>query len=372
MLRRVQLDGVPLPVLYLAENAEDIRQAKAHGIPYIKWSRGHDQFIRYLLRPTIERLFPGISWHKVLGPKRPIKSQVIMVPGLIDEGDHQIAEYDAEAMLEKQLEHTPETNSSMAKPDDDGYYNRLVDVAMDRRDIGRDFSDEGYDSFEPDRLSVYEYIGDISSYVDIDILQKLKLLPKFVGDVADCIRANLSDSMYWTEGYNKKLGFPLGNIRSRGSLPNLIIIDCSHSIPDGIASTMLTLADTLREQCNAELIITSKRSGYYPIGAQLPTPQTLREYYGRSNEGAEFWAILGKYIAGREFGHVISFGDNDNPAGYARWQGVKIPKMESTKVHAVHHFHTWSKKATGYAQWVHQYADPDEVEYNTSWCNVMK
>jgi hypothetical protein len=172
--------------------------------------------------------------------------------------------------------------------------------------------------------------------------------------------------MRWTEGYNKKLGYPLGRFNCKAELPNLLIIDISASIPDGIAATMLTLADTLRSQCNAELIITSKRSGYYPEGAELPKPQTLRDYYGRGNEASEFYGILKRYIAGREFGHVISFGDYDSPGWFC-----SLPNLINTKVHAVHHYHTEEKIETGYAKWV-KYCCPDvEQHFDNSWCSVV-
>jgi hypothetical protein len=141
---------------------------------------------------------------------------------------------------------------------------------------------------------------------------------------------------------------------------------------------MLTLADTLREQCNADLIITSMRSGYYPAGSELPKPQTLRDYYGRSNESAEFFAILQEHIAGREWGHVISFGDCDCPGrlehayDYHTDQYVSA-NMAGTKVHAVHHFHTkYGNTDTGYARWVTECDPSAEVIYEpTNWCSMI-
>ncbi len=381
MLQRVKIEGIRFPRLYLAETSEDIQIAKSNGIPFIVWKKGMESFIRALLRPTLEKMFPGINWNKVLGRKIPIRSDVVRCEGFVDERQLEIADYDKDEMLSEQYEYDSSSDPKVLveAPDEDGFYSREVPVAESQRDIRADRSELGYAEFVEDRLGVYDYIGDISSYVDIDALQKLGLLPKFVGDVADCIKRNLSNSMYWTEGYNKKLGFPLGNFRGRKELPNLIIIDISASIPDGVAATMLTLADTLREQCNADLIITSARSGYYPSGSELPDVQTLRNYYGRSNEGAEFFAILNKYISGREFGHVISFGDDDNPGRALRWRhdgGSIEKKMSNTKIHAVHHYHTGvycsGELKTGYALWVHE-CDPNVVAYyDQSWCKVMK
>ena len=370
MLRKVEIDGLQFPQLWLAENGADVRKARDNGIPYIKWKGTVEDFVRVLLRPTLEKMFPGVDWNKVLGRRRTIRSKVIMVEGrTADEEFDADIDHDDAQMLQEQLTHeNDEHDFSEAKPDDGDAYTRQVDIAGDTREItgGRNHQ------YTEDRLSVYDYIGDISSSVNIDVLQKLRLLPKFVGDIANCIKRNLSDHYYWTEGFNKKLGVTLGNFKGRGELPNLIILDVSASIPDGIAATMLTLIDTLREQCGAELIITSARSGWYPIGAQLPNPQTLRNWYGRSNEAAEFCQILNEHIAGREFGHVISFGDNDSPAYWMRRYGDIKMEMVGTKVHAVHHFHTWDSEAkTGYARWVDELCDPDESTTDCTWCSVM-
>lgn len=372
MLQRVEVQGIQFPRLYIAENRQDVMLAQANGIPYVKWKWGHDELVRQLLRPVIERMFPGIDWNKVLGRKKPVRSEVVIVSGSKAPAQPDAGDHDAGAMLEAQHAYdgiVDRLDHETQEPDDRGEYVRMVDIADGPRDCVADNSAAGYDAFTVDRMSIRQYVGDLSSSVDIDALQKLGLLPKFVGDVADCIKHNVSQSMRWTEGYNKKLGVPLGRFDAKAELPNLLIIDVSHSIPDGIAATMLTLADTLREQCNAELIITSARSGYYPVGAELPKPQTLRDYYGRSNESHEFLGILNKYIAGREFGYVISFGDNDNPAwGYRN----NVVDLKGTKVHQVRHYHTCQAEPTGYARWVDDCSPDCEHVFDTSWCKVMK
>lgn len=371
MLKRVAVNGIQLPRLYIAENDQDVEIAMNNGIPFIKWKRSQEELLKWLLRPTLEKMFPHINWNKVLGRRRRFKSQIIICKGKKNTDKHGIADYDANEMLNAQLEHDNDTNSFA---DIDGEYSRAVPIADSERDICGGL-DSDYEHFNIERLDIGDYVGDLSSCVDIDALQKLDLLPKFVGDIVDCIKLNLSENMRWNEGYTKKLGVPLGNFNNRSVLPNLVIIDVSASIPDGIAATMLTLADTLRARCNAELIITSARSGYYPIGSELPNPQTLREYYGRCNESYEFMAILRKYISGREFGHVISFGDYDNPGDvfdHYGWKTGKAIDMANTKVHAVHHYHTRREEKTGYAKWVHECCPGVEEHYDTSWCKIMK
>lgn len=386
MLQRVAIEGIQLPRLYIAENQADVDTARANGIPYVKWKHGQEQLVRQLLRPALEQLFPGIKWNKVLGKRKPIRSEVVLYEGNIHDDEIEVADHDNAAMLKAQYDFDDVVDTldhDWQLPNEDGEYTREVPIAIERRDCVADNSYDGYEhAFVEDRMSIEQYVGDLSSCVNIDVLQKLGLLPQFVGDVADCIKKNLSQSMQWTEGYTKKLGYPLGKFNTRNPLPNLLIIDISASIPDGIASTMISLADTLRSQLNAELIITSQRSGYYACGDELPKPQTIRDYYGRSNESAEFFSILEKHIAGREFGHVISFGDNDCPGSIHKaydWHTSKAVSaaMTNTKVHQVHHYHTggcWASNyaPTGYAKWVTECCPSADQVFDQSWCKVMK
>lgn len=386
MLQRVAIEGIQLPRLYIAENQTDVDTARANGIPYVKWRHGQEQLVKQLLRPALEQLFPGIKWNKVLGKRKPIRSEVVLCEGNIHDDEIEVADHDNAAMLKAQYGYDDVVDTldhDWQLPNEDGEYTREVPIAIERRDCVADYSNDVCKYvFQEDRMSIEQYVGDLSSCVNIDVLQKLGLLPQFVGDVADCIKKNLSQSMQWTEGYTKKLGYPLGKFNTRNPLPNLLIIDVSASIPDGIASTMISLADTLRSQLNAELIITSQRSGYYACGDELPKPQTIRDYYGRSNESAEFFAILEKYIAGREFGHVISFGDNDCPGSIHKaydWHTSTYVSaaMTNTKVHMVHHYHTggsWvdDNIPTGYAKWVTECCPNVDQVFDQSWCKVMK
>lgn len=374
MLQRVKIEGIEFPRLYIAEDDADVAIACEAGIPYVKWRWGMESLVKGLLRPTLEKMFPHIKWNLVLGTKKKFDSTIVSVPGGGTKAGGKANDFDAEAMLEAQLDYDKEVGElahDWKKPDADGVYTRDVDVPEDTRYQSGGMMNPDYKLFHEDGMKIEEYIGDLSASVDINALQKLGLLPKFMGDIADCIKHNVSQSLRWTEGYTKKLGYPLGKFNGKGELPNLLIIDCSHSIPDGIAATMFMLADTMRSLCNAELIITSRRSGYYPVGAELPNPQTLRNYYGRSNERHEFMAILEKYISGREFGHVISFGDYDYPGPIDGYSGSGGINMANTKVHAVHHYHTTTQTMTGYARWVTECCPDAEQHFDTDWCNVM-
>lgn len=370
MIQRITMEGINIPKLYIAENNEDVAICKQSGIPYVRWKHGMQELIRQLLRPTLERMFPGIKWDDVLGKRRRFRTEVTIVSGSTMEATDVYAEheYDNDAMVEAQLDYDKEgIDPYQVDDDDDVEHTEGADIAGSKREFSNESTNEP--SFEK-RMRIEDYVGDLSSCVNLEVLQKLNLMPKFIGDIIDCIKVNLSQSMHWTEGYNKKLGVPIGKFGGKHALPNLIILDVSGSIPRGISATMLTLIDTMRSQLDADLIITSDRSVYYERGTELPSPQTLRNYFGYGNEAYEFYSILEDKIMGKEWGHVISFGDNDCPQ---RFISDKRLSKRGTKIHAVHHYHTRQNMRTGYAEWCHEVATCSMQEtYDTSWCKIMK
>lgn len=366
MLKKIELVGVKLPRLYIAENTDDIRIAKSKGIPYVKWNLGMEQLLRQMLRPTLEKMFPHIKWDKVLGEKREFKSAIVNVPGQEVKNDNVDPKdlMDNDKIIEMQHKHVHTSGNNA------GF--EVADIAESERTFSGTSTDE---QMFYDKCDIEQYVGDLSSSVNIDVLQNLKLLPKFMGDIVDCIKINLSNNMQWTEGYNKKRGVPIGTFDRSTMLPNLIILDVSGSIPRGISATMLTLIDTMRSDLYADLIITSNKSVYYPYGSELPTPQQLRDYFGFNNEATMFYRILRNHVAGRHWGHVISFGDYDAPKAYEEYEeneSNRMPLMAGTTVKAVHHYHTCDDKhRTGYAQWVHDINPNVEEHYDCSWCSII-
>ncbi len=361
MLRRVTIDGVELPRLYIAENQQDVALAKRSGIPYVKWTKGMDNLIKVLLRPTLERMFPGIYWNKVLGERKRTQTKVELQI-------HEEQDFEGVLDNEGKTEYQERTNIEVDDIEDDMVSSVSTGTRL--------FDDDDSTNMVYSKLSIEEYIGDLTSCVNLEVLQKLKLMPSFIGDILSNIKRNVAASMYWQEGYNKKHGACLGNYNRVGQLPNLIILDVSGSIPRGISATMLTLIDTLRTQCNADLIITSSFSKFYPAGSDVPDPDELRREFGFANESKDFFRILDKNIKGKHYGHVISFGDNDTPS-YAEYEG----SLMGTKVEHVHHYfvkgfygyYSGSKHyKTGYAKWCHMLADEPLVEFNYDWCSVMK
>jgi hypothetical protein len=229
------------------------------------------------------------------------------------------------------------------------------------------------------KLDISDYVGDMTSYVDLEVLQKLRLMPAFIGDILDCVRINVGSGLHWREGYNKRLGLAVGRFNASGQLPNLVILDVSGSIPRGISATMIALIDTLRTQLSADLIITGSNSRFYPMGSELPSPQEIRNQFGYGNESYDFFSILTKNIRGKHYGHVFSFGDNDTP-DYQHFKYAKQYSLEGTRVEHVHHYHTGIThrrcegvdERTGYAKWCHLLGGTEPTaSFDTSWCRVI-
>ena len=335
--------GVKIPEIYVCENRKEAEDAKHYGLPYVIRPRGmtDEKITIVLLYRTLQRKFPHIKWTSVFGGvERWIDTVIINVPG--DEN--------AQA-------HTSPTGDS-----------NIADIAEDDRIFHGGF-DEGETDYCERKL--YDYIGDMSAEVSIEELQALNLLPSFLSDIADSIKRNLY-GYDWTEGYNKKLGVPLGNFNATRERKNLMILDISGSIPRGVSATMLTLIDTLRTQANADLIITGSISMWFEAGSELPDPQWIRNNCGYGNEAVQFLKIMKEHVLGQEFGNVICFGDDDAPEYFAGYEGIQFNiDPSATKVGKLWSYHTCREKTPGYAKWVKKIGVEVEEEVNTKWCKLM-
>ena len=380
MLQRLTLDGIELPRLYIAENKYDADLAMSKGIPFIRWTQGQEALIRILLRPVLERMFPHIKWNDVLGPKQRFSTKVTVYedeskqPEMTERGIRLDERGSNEANDPTPWEAGILDEHNTYGIDEDGMITEHAVACSDER-VFSGSGDGGM--FVEHKLSLQDYVGDLSSCVDLNVLQRLRLMPAFLGNILDCIKLNAGSGLYWREGYNKRLGLAVGRYDASGQLPNLVILDVSGSIPRGISATMISLIDTLRTQLSADLIITSDISRFYPMGSELPNPNKIRRVFGYGNEATEFFGILENHIKGKHYGHVFSFGDNDTPDYYNR-DRLSMPILQGTIVEHVHHYHTgtWlgnnKKGQTGYAKWCHMLAKKPLEEYDTSWCKVIR
>lgn len=399
-MRKLEIGSIKLPTIYVCSDSKDARACKERGIPYIIWRDDYMKLVKLVLYPTLMKVFPHIKWDQALGLRysdhnRFDKLNVLLSThgfhddpsgvSKIDASDLEVTGDQVDDWISRERDaletwdehdiakHEVSDSNSTAWSNDNSY-----------RNIGGYTND--LDEIYFSSVSLEDAIGDLSSMVNVQELQKLHLMPKWLGDITDVISMNLDD-LAWQEGYNKKLGFPAGNYSGTDELPNLIILDISASIPIGIASTMLSLIETLREQANADLIVTARTSGWYPRGSSLPTPQELRKIHPRGQECEMFNAILQKHVLGKDWGNVISFGDNDSPAKCIFWeQGSKhsedvLPEYKHKSNTTVKH--VWSyhliksmriidQPITGYARWCKVVSPDAEVTHNTDWANMIR
>lgn len=360
-MHRLVYPGIRLPEVYVCDNKGDSVICRDAGIPYIVTRLTDEQLVRTILYHWLRGRFPHIDWASKFGydAARPF---AVIVPCAEERPTEMRAveePTEAEAPEESEGDETAPVPEVRQRPKDEiqstvtnGY--RIHEGTEGVRRVRRVMSDD--------------FFADEGNKVNVEQLQALGLLPQFMSDVADAIKLNLMSSMRWRECYNKRLGECVGDYSLGTKAPNLIILDISGSIPRGISQTMLQLVDTLRGQAEADLIVTGGSSYYWSAGEDLPTPQWIRDHISFGNETVMFMRIVRERLAGRHFGNVISFGDNDSP-GYAAGH---MASLMTVRVDRVMHYHTWREdRETGYARWVRM-ANPDaEQVFDTSWCDMM-
>lgn len=330
--------------MVICENKEEAKIVKAKGLSYIIWKGTDKDLAKHLFLRVLEAKYPGIKWKEVLGIKK-AKSVVAFVEG------------------HKEVE----MQRSTVKYESDGH----ACIATGERIIDADNEVE----IDPYRqVDLAEYAADETAKVNIDKLDELDLLPSFLGDVYSCVKRNLLQSA-WEEGWTKKLHAPMGNYRMCGGEgDNLIILDVSHSIPEGIANTMITMIDTMRSKVDADLIVTGGVSLWFGKDEDLPSPEKLRAMVPRSNESRDFNEILSKRVSLHDWDNVIAFGDCDTPRYYHETKKA----LKNISVGKFWHYHTrqfWyvrNDQNCGYAKWQEYVSSVKQPpSYDTSWCEIM-
>lgn len=371
-MRLLSIGSLPLPEIYVVRDSSEAKICRAKHLPYIIWDEDYELLVKLVLLPSLMKLFPDIRWPEVLD----IKDRIDDAPFIMDG---------------ERSEASEEHHQSYAGGAPDDGANQPA-AQIDDRSFGECDPDAG-------KCKLEDAIGDLSAYVDIEMLSRLGLLPKWLDTVKDAVRKDL-DSYDWESGYNKKLGMCCGTFEPASNGRNLLIIDVSHSIPAGIAATMLSLADTLRGMMNADLIITGATSGWYPMEDDLPTAVELRLLHGRSNEGIMFNKILHDHVLGRDWENVVAFGDNDHPDHFLSDHDMhKIfgkdkecitrdpmivrndkklaaiyRRCGTTRIGKVYSFHTWNQSdmIVGYARWCLDVCHDVKVEHVRDWAWTMR
>lgn len=346
--------------MVICEDRKETRIVKAKGLPYIIWQGTDEDLAKHLFYRVLKKKYPGIKWHKVLGIEK-TKTIVSYVPG---------SKLGEEERAEKKAAESEGHEAPTISYHSDGH----ADIATSEREI-----EGGYDvEVDPYQdVDLAEYAADETAMVNLDKLDELGLLPSFLGDVYSCVKRNLLQAS-WEEGWNKRLHAPMGNYHMCGGEGNnLIILDVSHSIPEGISSTMLTMIDTMRSKVDADLIVTGGDSLWFGKDDELPSPERLRKLVPRSNESWMFNDILVEHVSLHDWDNVIAFGDNDTPAYDDRTKEA----LSSVKVGRFWHYHTGryfririgkEDRRCGYAKWDSLVAEVKEPpSFDTSWCKII-
>ena len=153
--------------------------------------------------------------------------------------------------------------------------------------------------------------------VNFDKLTELKILPSWLEDLRTSIETNIIDEVTFNpSSFNKQLGMNIGGADLKHNKKNLLILDVSGSIPDGIVKTITNLAKLMSKRFFADVIVTGGQSYIVDYeDVQNSDFVALAAKAGRNNEGMMFRKILNEV---RDYNSVICFGDNDHPSGFDR------------------------------------------------------
>lgn len=351
---KLSIKGVELPDIWIVTKSAEIKTCQAEGLPYIIWFGKEKKLIKLVLYPLLKQKFPGIKWDKVLDLKT-------------DSGERPVVNRDE---LEAQLESLEECDAEAAELLSSMLEDEDAVESLTHQDICVPGGDEDatYSASYDDKVKLADYISGKAGIVHLDELAFLHVLPSFMEDISTNIKLNL-ETYNWVEGYNKKRGATIGSYDPVADNKNLIILDVSGSIPDGISATMLALADTMRNIANADFILTGSTSYFYEAGTELPSPKKMRAMCGYSNESEMFTQILLDHVDGNTYDNVIVFGDGDSPCH--NYDYNQAMKQMNVTVHEVYHYHTYSKDhPCGYGKWVDALTNATP-HYNTDWCDCM-
>ena len=219
--------------------------------------------------------------------------------------------------------------------------------------------------------SLYELAADNATYVDLDMLTELGMIPSFMQDIREAIKINVTNSYMWTDGYNKKTGICSGSLVEQPRPRNLIILDISMSIPDGVSAGMMTLVKTMTDVANADLILTGGKSySYTHEEVRSMDIHAERERIPRSNESFMFKEILLTHDMNYE--NIITFGDSDTPwlddfklkTNTKRWYSFFAMDRDR--------YGSSYKNGVGYGRWIKDASPGVQVIHNTKWARFFK
>jgi len=321
MIKLIQSDKVQLPIVYLVETQKDLETLPL-GVPFIRGKENE-------YNNCVQMLEFEVLWKSMIESNFKFKWKDILARhGFYNTWKYGVARSSGcpeITMSDKDWREAGKVDSLIIDEN-----NEIVDCST--------------------------FLNEISYKVNIDVIKELKLLPSWLDDIEKAISENILNSVTYNPTlYTKKLGLPLGGVEFNTAKRNLIIIDISGSIPDGVAGTMLSIAKTLVEQFYADIVITGGKSVLYEYDKvdKLDTTKMFKEL-GRNNDQEYFVKLLSEP---RKYKTAIVFGDNDYPG--IKWskrdkdievkEGKELCKWEIDEIISFHtHDH---KKIAGYGRW---------------------
>lgn len=265
MIKLIQSSRLPLPMVYLVETIEDIKELPL-GIPFIRSNIKDYQ-------KCVKILEYEVLWNSLKSTGFKLKWENF----LKEKGFTNFWKFGVASSTKKLLDSLTCTS--------------LDDIPV---------------------KSISNFINDISYKVDLDVLKNLKLLPEWFKTIEENININILDSINYNPSlYTKKLDLMLGGIELSHPSRNVIIIDISGSIPKGVSSTILTYAKTFAEKFYADLLITGSKSTLYDYNKldSLNIDDIYMEN-GMDNDQYYYKNIMKEH---RKYNTVLVFGDYHNP-----------------------------------------------------------
>ena len=221
-----------------------------------------------------------------------------------------------------------------------------------------------------EQVALEELAADRSSEIDINVLSELRMLPTFMEDIREAVTINVTNSWHWTDGFNKKTGICSGYLTQQPPVRNLVIIDISNSIPDGVSAGMMTLLKTIGEITHADLILTGGQSYFYKNEEiRHLNIHEERRRIPRSNESVMFRKILEEQDM--DYTNVITFGDSDNPGCIKLNQQINTQNWYSFFISGHDTYGNSASFGTGYGRWVKEANPRVNFISNTSWARFF-
>lgn len=330
----------------------DVPVADSLGVPYVICPDGVDIDIMkmVLIMPYARKLLPELEWNNIIEHKS---------GGVF----RSVGDKDVEDMI-MVCQSGPADSGTEERGAADG--GNAIEVTGDYRT----FDGAGGRMRQTPMLDYFDVDGFT---VNIDELQAIGMLPEFVDEVLVSSVKDIDGCTSWQDGYTRKLGVCLGETKTSPMKRNLIILDVSCSIPDGISFTMCRLLETLKEKAGADVILTSGTSHYYPYEDPLPSMERMRRIISTGNESRDFERILKTNVAGNHYGNVIVFGDNDSPFRMSHNEVREELNKAGTSIDNVLLYHTYSKsKCPGYGLWMYEAGlVQGPLSVNTDWCQFI-